>query len=152
MQTPWKEYTEDGQRYRIRADYGFVKLGEQEPYFSVTGEIQRAERGRWRKDSGGMQHEQIARHFPKLKPLLKWHLTFVESGPMHYVANGLYWWEEGNLDHFKSTVVFGAVPGDKLPSNDASQTEVRNWLLDRFPKLMTAFKRDMINMDKKGAA
>lgn len=151
MQTSWKTYTEDGRNYRIRADYGFVKLGEQEPYFSVTGEIQKAERGRWQEDSFGMLHDDIARHFPELRPLIKWHLTSVKGGPMHYIANALYWWDN-NLDHFKSTIVFGAVPGDKLPAPNTDPAEVRNWLERRLPKLMRAFKRDMINMDKKGAA
>ena len=33
--------------------------------------------------------EEIAKHFPELKHLIKWHLTS-SDGPMHYVANATY--------------------------------------------------------------
>ena len=34
-------------------------------------------------------HEEISKHFPELKHLVKWHLTD-SDGPMHYVANATY--------------------------------------------------------------
>lgn len=37
----------------------------------------------------GCLHEEIAKHFPELKPLIKWHLVS-SKGPMHYVANTLW--------------------------------------------------------------
>lgn len=36
--------------------------------------------------TGGCIHEEIEKHFPELKHLIKWHLTS-SDGPMHYVAN-----------------------------------------------------------------
>lgn len=39
--------------------------------------------------TGGCIHEEIAEHFPNLRPLLKWHLTSTD-GPLHYVANTLF--------------------------------------------------------------
>lgn len=37
----------------------------------------------------GCCHEEVAKHFPQLAPLLKWHLTS-SDGPMHYVGNTVY--------------------------------------------------------------
>jgi hypothetical protein len=39
--------------------------------------------------AGGMLREDIARAFPELAPLLKWHLTSTD-GPMHYIANTVF--------------------------------------------------------------
>jgi hypothetical protein len=40
-------------------------------------------------DFGGCCHEEIAKVFPELKHLIKWHLMSSDS-PMHYVANTVY--------------------------------------------------------------
>lgn len=34
-------------------------------------------------------HEEIAKHFPKLAPFIKWHLCS-SDGPMHYIGNVMY--------------------------------------------------------------
>ncbi|MCP4541719.1 MAG: hypothetical protein GY832_31695 [Chloroflexi bacterium] len=39
--------------------------------------------------SGGCLHDAVAKHFPKLAPLIKWHLCSTD-GPMHYIANTVY--------------------------------------------------------------
>ncbi len=44
---------------------------------------------RWREDSGGCIHGEIAKHFPELAPFIKWHLCS-SDGPLHYVANTVY--------------------------------------------------------------
>ena len=58
--------------------------------FSITADIYKAGR---RSDSawmaGGCCHDDIAKHFPKLAPFIKWHLTSA-NGPLHYVANTVY--------------------------------------------------------------
>jgi hypothetical protein len=162
--TDWVEYTEHGQRYRVRAEYGMQKLGDQEPYFSLTGEQQRYNGIRWREDSFGQMHDILVKHFPELAKVAKWHLAFQESGPMHYVANGLYWWDiyvgtqladryqlanagtsssELGLRIFKDHVVFGAVDGDTLPSISTSRQDVEAWMKARLPALMDAFRHDM---------
>lgn len=160
--TDWVEFEEHGQRYRVRAKYGMQKLGDQEPYFSITGETQRYG-GYWREDSFGMLHDTIEAHMPELRGLLKWHLTFQEKGPSHYIANGLYWWDhyvgtrvvvdkhlligksssELGLKCFKSTVVFSFDEPEELPPVGASLAEVRDWLEHRLPRLMEAFRRDL---------
>lgn len=47
-------------------------------------------------EAGGCLHKEIARVFPGLAPLIKWHSTFTD-GPMHYVANTVYL--AGDRDH-----------------------------------------------------
>lgn len=47
--------------------------------------------------SCGRIHEEIAKHFPDLAPLIKWHLCS-SDGPMHYVANTVY--HASNRDHW----------------------------------------------------
>lgn len=54
--------------------------------FAITGDI-RSAIGRW--EAGGCLHDDIARVFPELIPLIKWHLTS-DDGPMHYIANTIY--------------------------------------------------------------
>ena len=151
--TEWKEFTEDGHRYRIRAEYGWHQTGQQEPYWSVTAEQERHERGKWREDSGGTMHDAIRGHFPFLAPTLKWHLSFQKSGPLHYEANARYWLEKhygvskwaaqpydpDPLGAFKSTVVFGALPEDQgVPSLE----QLTAWCAARLPRLLEAMHQD----------
>lgn len=155
--TPWKEFTEKGQKYRIQATYGidydFGRRNNQKPYFAATAVIERWERGRWRDDSGGMQHDEIAKHFPQLEQYLKWHL--VSTGePTHYLANGKYWWDKAMsgekqgpgephpITAFQSTIVMGGIPGETMPYTNDWQ-DVERWLKTRLPKLMGAFAADM---------
>lgn len=160
-ETPWKQFSQGKQKYRIKAEYGidydFAKRNNQAPYFSITAEIDRAiPGGRWYDDSGGMLHDEIAFHFPKLEPYLKWHLVG-EDGPMHYIANAKYWLDvatgkisnTGNAnptEAFYSTIVMGALPDDTSTIPDfleASWAEFKQWLEERLPRLMEAWRDDM---------
>lgn len=163
--TPWKEFTEQGQKYRIQAKYGmdyeFARKHRQAPSFSVTATIERQDDRRphhWREDSGGMLHADVAEHFPELEPYLMWHLVSTE-GPMHYLANGKYWWEKamgivtpgtrpaapGEPDPkaaFFWTIAYGAIPGEQMPyTNDWN--DVEKWLRGRLPKLLETFRHAM---------
>ena len=55
--------------------------------FAITAEVRRPNRRD--VEACGCLHEDIARVFPELQPLIKWHLTSTD-GPMHYVANTCY--------------------------------------------------------------
>ena len=55
--------------------------------FAITAEVRRP--GRCDVEACGCLHEDIAKVFPELAPLIKWHLTSTD-GPMHYVANTCY--------------------------------------------------------------
>jgi hypothetical protein len=159
--TPWKEYTERGQKFRIKATYGldyeFARGSSQAPYFSVTAVIERGHRnGRWTDYSAGTQHDAIIRHFAGLSSYLKWHLVSTQE-PMHYLANAKYWWEkmtgtskwksephEPNPENaFRSAIVYGGVPGDRMPGLDEPWPHVAKWLTTRLPQLMGHFTADM---------
>lgn len=83
-----KYYTEDGQRYKIKVEVRHDdECGNGHNSFSITADIFETKNGRW--ISGGCQHEEIKKHFPKLAKYIKWHLCGTD-GPMHYIANTLY--------------------------------------------------------------
>ncbi len=165
--TPWREFTEVGSKYRIRATYGWRKIGEQEPYWSVTGETEVARDGYWREDSCGCIHDKVTKYFTNLLPAIKWHLCNLTSGPMHYVANSVYWYEKhlgmskypdkddhkNALRHFKSTVVFGTdeelpVPQYSLVESNGtirttlSAVSIESWCVARLPALLEAMKQE----------
>jgi hypothetical protein len=62
--------------------------------FAITGTLRDS---RVKQDggfiAGGCMHEDIAKWFPELAPLIKWHLTS-SNGPMHYVANAVFFASE----------------------------------------------------------
>ena len=62
--------------------------------FSITGDISGPNR---QEIMGGCIHEQIQKHFPELKGLIKWHLCS-SDGPMSYIQNTLYFANE--RDHY----------------------------------------------------
>lgn len=85
-------YSEHGQQYRITAIARYDdQCGNGHNSFSLTASIDRkSEFGKtWRDDAGGCCHEEIAKHFPDLAPLIKWH-GCTSEGPLHYVANTMY--------------------------------------------------------------
>lgn len=96
----------------IRFDDG-CKNGKKS--FAITGEI-RHPRAR-DVDACGCIHDEIARYFPELAPLIRWHLMD-EIGPMHYAANAVY--HASDRDHngrrageacrWDYVVRFGGVP------------------------------------------
>jgi hypothetical protein len=147
------EYTEDGRKYRITATVchdDSCRNGHNT--FSITGDIDVWRNGRWAEDSGGTVHTEIAEHFPELAPHIKWHLTSTD-GPMHYVANTLYWlgycgWPPGtaNLEYARSSAVWPDMPESFLCSsngNDGGKGYVTQQLYDRLPALLEAFKHDV---------
>lgn len=67
--------------------------------FAVTGTITTANRNSRGQDiiAGGCLHDEIAKAFPELAHLIRWHLCDADTGPMHGVANALYF--AGDRDH-----------------------------------------------------
>lgn len=84
----------EGQKARITVNISFddeCKNGHNS--FSITGDI----RNTYGRDIvGGCIHNEVAKHFPELAHLIKWHLCSTD-GPMHYIANTLY--HAGDRDH-----------------------------------------------------
>ena len=115
--------------------------------FSITGEIYDRSRipgeacivnskGKKRYlGSCGCIHKDIIKHFPELKHLIKWHLCST-NGPMHYIANTIYWTEQNNLDYARNTAI--------APDATIEQLSNKNWLINRLPNLIQEFKNDMI--------
>lgn len=117
-------------------DYGFVKFGGQNSYFSVTGTEYLKERCPGEKAkkflgeyywpwSCGMLHSLIEENHLFLTPYLKYHLFDSKKGPMHYIENAIFWAEMASgvverrqydpdpIETFKSTICFGGAKTDK---------------------------------------
>jgi hypothetical protein len=81
----------------IEANGILHKIGNQKPYFSLTGRI--VEDGR--ESVSGAIHDEILKAFPLLDDLAALHLSDMDGKPMHSFENGKYWagftkWENGN--------------------------------------------------------
>lgn len=90
---------------------------------------------------GGCCHEEVAKHFPELAPLIKWHLTSTD-GPMHYVQNTIYL--AGDRD------CWGLKQGEfrqhtsRGPNQNNGIEGVPNWVLE----IPDRIKRDVYAMEK----
>jgi hypothetical protein len=86
--------------------------------FAITADLKDTrKRGDAAWLAGGCLHDDIARWFPELAPLIKWHL-FDTSGPMHYVANTVHhasdrdcWgYRKGEACRWEEFIYFGTSP------------------------------------------
>lgn len=98
--------------------------------FAITADITKGKRF----EDGGCLHDEIAKHFPELRKYIKWHLTS-EDGPLHYIANTVYWAEQGNLEYARSCAV--------APDATLDQLADKEWLQARLPGLLEEFNADM---------
>lgn len=64
--------------------------------FAITAEVRRP--GRRDIEACGCMHEDIAKVFPELAHLVKWHL-FDSTAPLHYIANTVYHVRENGPTH-----------------------------------------------------
>lgn len=118
--------------------------------FSITATIEEKLRnGRWIEREGGCLHEDIAKHFPDLAPLIRWHLVS-SDGPMHYIANTLYWLgysgfcdgkptSPPNLEHARNAACWPDMPASFLKPL-ATMDLVTLALNHRLPALLTEFR------------
>lgn len=126
-----REYVEAGLKMRMRVEIRFdddCRNGHNS--FSITCDIDQWHRGAWREYGGGAAHDEIAKRFPELKPLIKWHLTS-SDGPMHYVANTVY--HASNRDHW------GALKGQPYRFETALQfgdNPIKHPLKAKFAKFL----------------
>lgn len=79
--------------------------------FSITGEV----RSPAQQEAGGCLHEAIAKVFPELESLIKWHLTNTD-GPMHYVANTCYHAGDRDCNGLRSGERKPILGPDKVPT------------------------------------
>lgn len=112
-----KVYTEGGRQYviycHIRHD---DRCNNGHNTFSITGEIWNVPR-RTDCEMCGCIHDEIAKHFPEIAPLIKWHMVSTD-GPLHYVANTVY--HAGNRDHW------GLLKGERKGEHMISEGKERN--------------------------
>lgn len=86
-------FKEDGATKRISVELRFDdECNNGHESFAITASIYHG--SRW--EAGGCLHGEIAKHFPTLEPLIKWHLMSTD-GPLHYIANTVY--HAGDRDH-----------------------------------------------------
>ena len=102
--------------------------------FAITGEVY--EKGQREAVAGGCLHEDIATHFPELAPFIKWHLTSTD-GPLHYLANSMYWAKQGDLKHAQSCAIWYEA---KLEDFTKENLEAR------LPQLMRDFNQALIDV------
>lgn len=77
-----------GVKRRVAVDIHWYRLGGNEhKHLSITGMVSDST-GKWLESCGHVA-EDIARVYPELRHILKWHLMN-EDGPMHYIANTVY--------------------------------------------------------------
>lgn len=128
-----KTYMEDGVTYRITATVRHDdRCGNGHNTFSITADIdRRARNNRWVEYTGGCCHDEVSERFPELAPFIKWHLTSTD-GPLHYLANTLYWIKQGNLDYARSSAVWP----DATLGEIVSESNLRA----RLPALMVEFR------------
>ena len=79
--------------------------------FSITGEV--CSPARW--EAGGCLHEAIAKVFPELESLIKWHLTDTD-GPMYYVASTCHHAGDRDCNGLRSGEREPILGPDKVPT------------------------------------
>lgn len=104
--------------------------------FAITGEFYENQREINLNDPAmcGCCHDELARVFPAIKHLIKWHLVSSES-PMYYIANTTYHASQGALDYARSTAIWPDATLEQLLDKDA--------LRARLPALMSEFRKDI---------
>ena len=137
-------WTEGADRFSITATVRYDdRCRNGHNTFSITADIRR----NGREYAGGCCHDEVAERFPELAPFIKWHLVS-SDGPLHYVANTLYWlgksgWCDGkpdsppNLAHARSSAVWPDMPESFLSMTKEDMTAVLN---TRLPALLAEFR------------
>jgi hypothetical protein len=104
--------------------------------FAITADIREPDRG---VTAGGCLHDEVARYFPEIAGLIKWHLVSSDE-PMHYIENTMYWlgyrgWCDGkytsppNLAHARSSAVWPDMPEEFLAPLNMDFGQKRNQVL-----------------------
>lgn len=123
-------FEEGGRQYRIVATVRYDdECGNGHNTFSITAEIGKGKAGGI--EACGCCHDAVAKHFPELAPLIKWHLCS-SDGPLHYIANTVY--HAGDRD------CHGLRAGEKRQLRNGKTGQLA-WQLEgngRFPKYVDA--------------
>ena len=144
----------------IRAHFGLHKIGDQDPYCSLTGtHVEELDATSDRKVIAcGQLHPELLAVFPELEPFARWHLA---SGgiPMHYIANAKYWhdlhtgvseWEPPEGLDVAETFVKHARPLDDADRAvlagllDLTWDAASDVLLARVERLTSSYEREVV--------
>lgn len=146
------------------AEVGFVRIGGQEPYFSVLAATDRKlKNNRWTSAYPGRwapcaDHESFVRFFRGVAHLSRYHLWGVDSGPMHYIENSLYWAREREkyaaladlVEQQRAIQAFVKCSGLGVLATDSAvnwetmdQDTLKTWLQSRLPALLARFYTDV---------
>jgi len=137
-------YTEHGTTYRITATARYDdECNNGHNTFALTADIhEKKGNGLWYWSRGGCCHEEIAKRFPTLAPLIKWHLCD-STGPMYYIANTVYLAGDGEgkareLDAARSTAIWPDATDAELTAPGLEER-----LTARLPALLREFRAAM---------
>jgi len=99
--------------------------------FSITGELYKKSGSRL---MCGCIHDIIKQLAPEYGKYIKYHMMSSDS-PMHYIANTVYFAENGNLEAARNSAI--------APDATLEQLKNKVWLNKRLPKLIEEFKNAM---------
>lgn len=143
-----RTYRENGDLHTIEAIIRYddrCKNGHNT--FSITGMIYRIHRGWKERSVGGCIHEEIAKWFPELKPLIKWHLCS-SDGPTHYIANTVYlagdkdcWGKKGKERELRAARRVAIWPDATDKELCLEPQELKKALENRLPGLLEEFRK-----------
>lgn len=85
--TEW--FRENDCRFRFEWGYNYC-MGNSSSHVTITEEAKWNDGG-WSFGKPSVGH--LLRFADHLLPIYKWDGCFIDSGPMHYIANAKYWWE-----------------------------------------------------------
>lgn len=126
---------------QFRFKIGFHKIGNQDPYFSITGDTWELGKSRIDRNSLGCGALDINEYFPELGYLQKYHLTSVRE-PIHYVANSLYHASDRDYEGKEPDLKVARISA-VWPDAELSDFTKEN-LINRLPELMKQFKQDIL--------
>lgn len=112
----------------VRARFGLSKIGNQEPYATLTGEEYSSPRMSERTlITFGTIADRLDAAFPELRAFAKWHLC-TDGIPMHYIANAKCWHDMANglrprtaydpepRTTFENHILLGTLDSDRVAS------------------------------------
>ena len=146
----------------IEAEFILHKIGQQKPYFSLTGRV--VENGR--ESFGGAIHKEILEAFPQLEDAAALHLSDMDGKPMHSFENGKYWagftkWENGNTKNLSQLWRISEKSAERLQYNalneqaqeievDTGEIVLEETLLKEFhDRQLRRWKQEADNVIKK---
>lgn len=124
-----REFKGQGGLFHIMVSYDRGHESNTKNHFAIVGDFDGS--------TGFMKEEECAKFWPELEHLVTWHIS-TEGEPFHYVANTLYYAQQGELDKARWTARWPDAPeGVMFGSPEALEQA----LLERLPYLKEEFRQ-----------